>query len=63
MIVRDNHRKIVGQLEHFRDNNGNTFDTNTLYDSRERPVVQKISIRDNQGHVESRTILNGKLLP
>ena len=63
MIVRDNHGKIIGQLEHFRDNNGNSFDTNTMYDSRERPVVQKISIRDNQGHVESRTILNGKLLP
>jgi hypothetical protein len=63
MIVRDNHGKIVGQLEHFRDTNGNTFDTNTMYDSRERPVVQRISIRDNQGHVENRTILNGKLLP
>jgi hypothetical protein len=45
-----------------RDNNGNTVDTNTMYDSRERPVVQRITIRDTQGHVESRTILNGKLL-
>jgi hypothetical protein len=63
MIVRDNHGKIVGQLEHCRDTNGNTFDTNTMYDSRERPKVQQITIRDNQGHVESRTILNGKLLP
>ena len=33
-----------------------------MYDSRERPVVQRITIRDTQGHVESRTILNGKLL-
>jgi hypothetical protein len=63
MIVRDNQGKIVGQLEHFRDNNGNTVDTNTMYDSRERPVVQQITIRDTQGHVETRTILNGKLLP
>jgi hypothetical protein len=63
MILRDNQGKIVGQLEHFRDNNGNTVDTNTIYDSRERPKVQQISIRDSQGHVESRTILNGKLLP
>ena len=63
MILRDNQGKIVGQLEHFRDDNGNTFDTNTLYDSREQPKVQQISIRDSQGHVESETVLNGKLLP
>lgn len=62
MIVRDNHGKIVGQLEHFRDANGNTVDTNTMY-SNEQPVMQNITIRDNQGHVESKTILNGKLLP
>lgn len=49
-------------VERMRDNNGNTVDTNTMYDSRERPVVQRITIRDTQGHVESRTILNGKLL-
>ncbi len=63
MIVRDNQGRITGQLEHFRDNNGNTVDTNTTYDSREQPKVQQITIRDTQGHVESRTILNGKLLP
>jgi hypothetical protein len=63
MISRDNQGKIVGQIEHLRDAQGNTVDTNTTYDSRERPVVQKITIRDTRGHVESRTILNGKLLP
>ena len=62
MIVRDNQGKVVGQLEHFRDANGNTYDTNTMYYA-ERPVMQQITIRDNQGHIESRTILNGKLLP
>jgi hypothetical protein len=62
MIVRDNQGKIVGQLEHLRDANGNTVDTNTMY-SNERPVVQLITVRDNQGHTESKTILNGKLLP
>ncbi len=63
MITRDNQGKIVGQIEHLRDAQGNTVDTNTMYDSRERPVIQLITIRDTQGHVESRTILNGKLLP
>jgi hypothetical protein len=62
MIVRDNQGKIVGQLEHFRDANGNTVCTNTTY-SNERPVVRLITVRDYQGHTESKTILNGKLLP
>jgi hypothetical protein len=63
MIVRDNSGKVVGQLEHFRDAQGNTVDANTTYDSSERPKVQQITVRDTQGHVESKTILNGKLLP
>lgn len=62
MIVRDNQGKIIGQLEHFRDANGNTVDTNTMY-SNERPVIQNITVRDNQGRTETKTILNGKLLP
>jgi hypothetical protein len=37
-------------------------DTVTSY-YNERPVVQLITVRDTQGHVETRTILNGKLLP
>jgi hypothetical protein len=35
---------------------------NTLY-YNERPVTQTISMRDNQGHVETRIIQNGRLLP
>jgi hypothetical protein len=63
MMIRDNQGKVVGQIEHLRDAKGNTVDTNTMYDSCERPKVQQITIRDTQGHVESKTILNGKLLP
>jgi hypothetical protein len=62
MITRDNQGKIVGQIEHLRDAQGNTVDSVTSY-SNDRPVVQQITIRDTQGHVETRTILNGKLLP
>jgi hypothetical protein len=43
MIVRDNAGKVVGQLEHFRDAQGNTVDANTTYDSSERPRVQQIT--------------------
>ena len=62
MVVKDNQGKVVGQLEHFRDADGKIYDTNTIYYA-ERPVMQQITIRDNQGHTECRTILNGKLLP
>jgi hypothetical protein len=62
MITRDNNGKIVGQIEHLRDAQGNTVDTVTSY-CNERPVVQLITVRDTQGRVESKTILNGKLLP
>jgi hypothetical protein len=62
MITRDNQGRIVGQIEHLRDAQGNTLDSVTSY-SNERPVLQLITIRDTQGHVETRTILNGKLLP
>lgn len=37
MIVRDNAGKVVGQLEHFRDNKGNIFDTNTMKSSAPVP--------------------------
>lgn len=62
MLVRDNQGKVVGQLEHLRDDQGNTVDSVTSY-CNERPIVQLITIRDTQGKVETRTILNGKLLP
>lgn len=62
MLIRDNNGRVTGQLEHLRDAQGNTIDTVTTY-SNERPVVQLITVRDMQGKVESKTILNGKLLP
>lgn len=62
MDVRDNQGRLIGQLQHMRDDRGNTVDSVTTY-SNGRPVVQLISIRDNQGGVQSRTVLGAKLLP
>lgn len=62
MDVRDNHGRLIAQIENFRDANGNSVSSVTNY-SNGRPVVQLLSLRSNQGQVESRTILNGKLLP
>ena len=62
MIARDNQGKIVGQIENMRDANGNSVFTTTSY-VNEKPTVQFVTIRDGQGHIESRTILGGKILP
>ncbi len=62
MDVRDNQGQLVGQLQHLCDNQGNTVDSNTTYYAG-RPVVQVITTRDNQGRVETRTILGGKIVP
>jgi hypothetical protein len=62
MIARDNQGKIVGQIEYIWDANGNSVSTNTSF-YNEKPVVQQVTIRDRQGHVESRTILGGKIFP
>ena len=43
MIVRDNSGRVVGQLEHLRDSQGNTLDTVTSY-YNERPVVHSMAV-------------------
>jgi hypothetical protein len=41
---------------------GNVVSTSTMYDNG-RPVIQNVSVRDDQGNVREESILNGKLLP
>lgn len=62
MIMRDSQGKIVNQIENIWDANGNSVSTTTSY-VNERPVVQLVTIRDGQGHIESRTFLGGKIFP
>ena len=62
MITRDNQGKIVGQIEHVWDANGNSISTNTSF-YNEKPVAQQVTIRDSQGHVSSRTVLGGRIFP
>jgi len=62
MIIRDNSGKIIGQIEHLRDSDGNTVDTNTVIQNG-WVVSQTISICDKSGRVQTRTVQNGRLLP
>lgn len=62
MIVRDNSGRIVGELQHLRDAQGNTVDMITSY-SNGRPAVQLVTARTTDGRIETKTIMGGKLLP
>jgi len=62
MIVRDNHGRIVSEINQVRDAEGTSITTNTMY-YNEHPVAQTITVRDSQGKVETRNILGGKILP
>ena len=62
MLIRNNQGEVVGEINNSVTENGDHIVTNTLYD-RGTPVVQHISIRDNQGKIRSTNIIGGKLLP
>ena len=62
MITRDNFGNTVSETNVVRTNDGVTITTNTMFYNN-RPVAQTISIRDNQGRVETKNLLGGKLLP
>jgi hypothetical protein len=42
--------------------NGDRITTNTLYD-RGNPVIQNLTVRDNQGNVHTTNIIGRKILP
>jgi hypothetical protein len=62
MVTRDNNGNIVGEINTSYTSDGKVITTNTMYYNG-RPVAQNISVRDSQGHVESKNILGGKILP
>lgn len=62
MLIRNNQGEAVGEINHSVTQDGDHIVTNTLYD-RGTPVVQKISIRDNQGKIWTTNIIGGKVLP
>lgn len=62
MIVRDNQGNIIGELNVGYSNDGKQVSTNTLY-SNGRVVAQTVTVRDNQGHVETKNVLGSKILP
>jgi len=62
MKAFNNKGELTGEISTGLTENGDRITTNTLYD-RGNPVVQTITVRDNQGNVRTTTVLGTKILP
>jgi hypothetical protein len=62
MQIRNNWGEVIGEINSGFTDRGDRIITNTLYD-RGNPVIQNITVRDNQGKVRTTNVIGGKILP
>jgi hypothetical protein len=62
MQIRNNHREVIGEINSGLTDKGERIITNTIYD-RGNPVIQNISVHDNEGKVRTTDVIGGKILP
>lgn len=62
MQIRDNRGELIGEINTAFTDTGEVIVTNTVY-NRGNPVVQNISVRDNEGKVRTANVIGGKILP
>jgi hypothetical protein len=62
MLIRNNRGEVIGEINSSFTDKGDRITTNTIYD-RGNPVIQHISVRDNEGKVRTTNVLGGKILP
>ena len=62
MEIRDNEGKLIGEINSALTDSGDRITTNTIY-YRGNPVMQNITIRDNEGKFRTTNVIGGKLLP
>ena len=62
MKMYDNSGNVVAEQNTGITKEGTTISTNTMYQNG-RPIVQNISVRDNNGNVRTETIIGKKLQP
>ena len=62
MQIRNNRGELIGEINTSFTDKGDRVVTNTLYE-RGNPVIQNISVRDNQGNVRTTNVIGGKILP
>jgi len=62
MLTRDNQGQVIGEISTGLTDRGEKIVTNTVY-HRGNPVIQNISVRDDQGKVRTTNVIGGKILP
>ena len=62
MQIRNNHGDLIGEISSGFTDKGERIITNTIYDCG-NPVIQHISVRDNEGKVRTTNVIGGKILP
>jgi hypothetical protein len=62
MKAFNNQGELTGEISTGLTDNGDRITTNTLYD-RGNPVMQNITIRQNDGTVHTTNIIGRKILP
>jgi hypothetical protein len=62
MQIRNNWGELIGEINNTFTDKGDRITTNTIYD-RGNPIIQNISVRDNQGNVRTTNVIGGKILP
>jgi hypothetical protein len=62
MKAFNNQGELTGEISTGLTDNGDRITTNTMYD-RGNPVMQNITIRQNDGTVHTTNIIGRKILP
>jgi hypothetical protein len=62
MQIRNNWGELIGEINSGFTDKGDRITTNTIY-HRGNPVMQTISVRDNEGKVVTTTVIGSKILP
>jgi hypothetical protein len=62
MQIRNNWGELIGEINDGFTDKGERITTNTIY-HRGNPVIQNITVRDNEGNVRTTNVIGGKILP
>jgi hypothetical protein len=62
MKTFNNQGELIGKISTGVTQNGDRVTSNTIFD-RGNPVMQNVTIRDNQGNVQTTNIIGRKILP
>jgi hypothetical protein len=60
--IFNNQGELTGEINTGLTHSGDRITTNTLYD-RENTVIQNVTIRNDQGNVQTTNIIGRKILP